>query len=216
MKQLLALLLFLVLLQTQKSFGQDTSSRLAVVISPALFVPVSVALQAGLCYRFSSRCNVLLEAAHPTFYPNNTEYEKIRYWRTGLEVQYAYSRRSNLRRYMAVQVSYLFRKLMDEGQAFYYTKTQTFSYTNATIQSPVLATALKFGVQLPAGKKVFVDAFVGGGLRFIFTSYETVNPLVTSLEPKKQTIFKFDDAWLYNYTLKRLHATAGLRVGIRL
>ncbi|HVF96744.1 MAG TPA: hypothetical protein VM871_05465 [Flavisolibacter sp.] len=216
MKQLLALLLLPVLLQTKKSFGQDSLSRLAVVVSPALFVPVSVAMQGGISYRFNSRCSFLLETAIPLFHPANTEYEKISYWRTGLEVQYAYRRKTAMHRYMALQLTYLFRELVDDGQAFYYTKTKTFSYTNAAIQSPVLGTAIKTGVQISAGKKFFVDAFVGGGLRFIFTSYETKNPLVTSLEPKKQTLLQFDDAWLYNYTLKRLHATAGLRLGIRL
>lgn len=217
MKRLLPVFFFLpVLAQTKKGLAQDTASKVAVVVSPALFVPVSVAVQAGLHVSISPRFNLVTEFAYPTFRPANTAYEKINYWRTGVELRYLYRHKPGLHRYVAAQISYLSRKLTDEGQAFYYTKTQTFSYTNAVIKSPVLALALKLGVEIPAGKRFFVDGFVGGGLRAIFTSYQTTNPLLTSLEPKQQTLLKFDDAWLYNYTLKRLHATAGLRLGWRL
>lgn len=217
MKSLLRATLFLsAFLHAQKNWGQDSASKVAVVVSPALFVPVSVAVQAGLQFRLNNRLGLLVEGAYPSFYPKNTAYEKIRYWRSGLEAKYFYKRKADLHRYAALQAAYLFRELTDQDQAFYYTKTQTFSYTNAVIRSPVLSLALKTGVEISSGKKLFVDVFAGAGLRFIFTSYETRAPLVTSLEPKKQDLFKFDEAWLYNYTLMRLHATAGLRLGWRL
>ena len=84
------------------------------------------------------------------------------------------------------------------------------------INSPVFSSALKWGIELNAGRKIFFDAFIGAGLRFIFTDYKAKNILVTSTEPPKPNIFSFDDAWKYNYTLMRLHGTAGLRLGVRL
>lgn len=204
------------LLFAQTAFGQDSAPKVAVVVSPALLMPVSVAAQAGLQFRLGKKISLLAEGAFPTFYPKNTPYERLRYWRTGLEARYAYRREASVHRYVAVQAAYLFRELTDKEQAFYYTKAQTFSYTNAVIHSPVLSSALKLGMELSPGRRFFVDAFLGGGVRWVFTSYTTKAPLVTSLEPKKQTLFTFDDAWLYNYTLMRLHAVAGLRVGVRL
>lgn len=215
-RRFVVFLFLLLLLHAKTAMGQDTASGVSVVVSPALFVPVTVAAQAGVYLPLGRRWRLLAEGAYPTFYPTNTEYEKLRYWRAGLEVRYVYGGRPAVRRYVAFQAAYLFRKLEDEGQAFFYTRTQTFSYSNAVILSPVLAPALKLGVELAAGKRIFFDAFVGGGVRFIFTSYTTKSPLVTSLEPKKQTLVSIDDAWLYNYTLKRLHGTAGLRLGVRL
>lgn len=196
--------------------AQDSASRFAVLLSPALFIPVSVAAQGGLQYKMSKRWSMLIEAAVPAFYPKNTEYEEIDYWRTGVEVKRLLKKTNASRTYFSLQGNYLFRKLVDKEQAFFYTKTQTFSYQNAVISSPVLSAALKAGTELPAGKKTFVDAFIGLGLRFIFTEYKTEKALLTSTEPRKQDFLQFDDAWLYNYTLTRLHLTAGLRFGLRL
>jgi hypothetical protein len=217
MKELLALFMLLPsLLFGYKGITQSSSSRFSIVISPAIFIPVTVAVQGGVQYNASRRIKILAEAAVPIFYPENTQYEKIDYLRTGLEIKYVLKSDSFFTKYVSLQNNYLFRELTDVDQAFYYTKTQTFSYTNAIIKSPVLSSAVKLGVELNAGKRFFVDAFIGAGVRFIFTEYQAKTVLLTSTEPPKQNLLKFDDAWKYNYTLIRLHATAGLRFGVRL
>jgi len=217
MKGLLSLITFLpAFFCGYKTVAQRSSSRLSIVVSPALFVPVTVAVQAGVQYRANNRFSILAEAALPTFHPDNTEYEKIEYWRTGIEFKYFMRRDSSFSKYVSLQNNYLFRELTDIDQALFYSKTQSFSYTNAVIKSPVFSSALKLGVELNAGKRFFFDAFVGGGLRFVFTQYQAKNILVTSTEPPKQGLFKFDDAWKYNYTLMRLHGSGGLRFGVRL
>lgn len=198
-----------------KAAAQRPASRFSIVISPALFVPVTVAVQGGVQFR-AGKMSVMMEGALPTFRPDNTEYEKIDYWRSGIEFKYFLKADSNSSKYVSLQGNYMYRELMDQDQAFYYTRTQTFSYTNALIKSPVFSSALKIGVELNAGKRTYVDAFIGAGVRFIFTEYQTKNALVTSTEPPKQNIFKFDDAWKYNYTLVRPHAAAGIRFGVRL
>ena len=216
MKGLLAFSVFLPALFFGCNALAQRSSSFAVVVSPALFVPVSVAVQGGVQLKAGKKWQILTEAAFPAFYPKNTEYEEIKYWRTGLEVKYFIKGKSSSIRYFSLQNNYLFRELKDADQSFYYTRTQTFSYTNAVIQSPVLSSAFKMGVELPAGKRTFVDAFIGAGLRFIFTEYQAKTVLLTSTEPPKQNVLKFDDAWKNNYTLMRLHATAGMRFGYRL
>lgn len=216
MKGLLTLFSFLpALLCGHKVLAQRSSSRMSVMVSPALFVPVTVAVQAGVQYKANNRFAVLAEAAFPTFHPANTEYEDIDYWRTGIEFKYFFKTDSSISKYISLQNNYLYRELTDEDQAVYYSTTQTFSYTNAVIKSPVFSSAVKLGVELSAGKSFF-DAFIGAGIRFVFTEYNAKNVLLTSIEPPRQNIFKFDDAWKYNYTLIRPHATAGLRLGMRL
>jgi hypothetical protein len=215
MKRLLLLLCLPAMLQTKKSFGQDTTSTLSVVVSPALLIPVTVAGQGGFQLRLGKRWSLLAEAAFPLYHPEDETYEKITYQRAGLELKF-YLPKRKFTRYIALQNSYLFRELTNKEDGTYYTKTQTFAYTNAVINSPVFATALKIGLELPVGKRSYFDLFTGAGIRTIFTSYKTETALVTSIEPNKQTILKFDDAWVYNYTLMRIHLTAGLRFGFRL
>lgn len=215
MKRLLILLCFPALLQTQKSYGQDSARKVSVLVSPALFVPVSVAAQLGLQTRINKRWGFLAEGAYPTFTPKNTTYEEIRYWRAGLEVKY-YLPKKRIARYISLQNNYLFRELTENEGGVFYTKNETFAYGRADIQSPVLSSAIKLGLEVPLGKRTYVDLFAGAGLRFIFTKYAASGVLVTSIEPTKQSFWRFDDAWAYNYTLKRIHATAGFRFGFLL
>jgi hypothetical protein len=215
MKRLFVLVYLLALMHAQKSMGQDTSSKVAVVFSPALFVPVTVAAQAGVQFKLGKGWSLLAEGAYPGFYPDNTAYEKITYWRTGIEVKHYLAKRK-ASRYVSLQNTFLFRELVNKGDGIYYTKTQTFAYSNAVIQSPVWASAIKIGLELPLGKRTYFDLFTGAGLRMIFTNYKSESALVTSIQPNKQSFLTFDNAWEYNYTLKRIHATAGIRFGFRL
>ena len=218
MKGFVALTIFLpAFFCSPKAATQDSTSRFSMLLSPALFIPVSVAVQGGMQYKAGKKWSVVIEAAFPTFYPKNTPYEKITYWRTGAEIRHWFGRKMrSSKKYLSLQTHYLYRKLADREQAFYYTKTQTFSYQNAVISTPVLSAALKLGAEVPAGKRTFVDAFIGLGPRFVFTRYNAQKSSLTSLEPVRQQFFKFDDAWLFNYTLTRIHFAAGLRFGIRL
>ena len=213
MKQLLVLLCFTALVQTHPSYGQDTTLKVAVVVSPALFVPVSVAAQGGVQLAISRRISLLAEAAYPLFKPGNTTYQKIDYWRVGLDIRYLLAKK-NFRRYISLQTNYLFRELTNTTGGNYFTRTQTFAFNTARIKSPVLSAALKLGAELPLGQRTFFDVFAGAGLRFVLTRYVTESALVTSIEPEKQNLLKFDGAWLYNYTLLRPHFTAGMRFGI--
>lgn len=214
MKRLLLFFFFLALLQTHGVLGQDSLRGVSLVVSPALFVPVSVAVQPGVQVKLNRRWAVLVEGAFPSFHPTNTEYEKIEYWRGSLEVKY-YQTTKGPAKYISLHNSYLHRQLTEKEGGRYYTKTQTFAYNNAIISSPVWATAVKIGIEVNIGRRAYFDLFAGAGVRQIFTSYKSENAAVTSVEPNRQSIFSFDDAWLFNYTLRRLHATAGVRFGFQ-
>jgi hypothetical protein len=177
MNRLLPFITLLALLQTHGVMGQDSARTVSVVISPALFVPVSVAVQPGLQVKFGRRWAVLVEGAFPTFYPSNTEYEKIHYWRGSLEVKY-YRRSKGPAKYISLHNSYLFRELTDKESGRYYTRTQSFAYNNSVISSPVWATAIKIGMELNFGKRAYFDVFAGAGIRQIFTSYKSENAAV--------------------------------------
>lgn len=218
MKRLLLLLCLPTLIQAQKSLGQDSISKVSVVISPALFVPVSVAAQGGIQCRISKRWSVLTEFAYPTFYPDN-DYEKINYWRSGIEFKFHAPKSEIQGRYYSLQVNYLYRKLLEEDENIAHRKDGEYRYDMAEIRSPVLSLALKLGVELNAKKKrSFADVFLGMGVRRVFNKYTTKNLRLTSIDRAPDNfewIFP-DEGWRFDYPLTRFHFTAGLRFGFRL
>ncbi len=200
-----------------KSLGQDSTSRFSVFFSPALFVPVSVAVQGALQYRMSKQWSLLVEAAFPAFYPQSETYERINYFRTGAELKYRAGKVKNLNRYLSLQTNYLFRTLFDRDEGVVHRKTGEFVYEGATIKSPVLSNALKIGFEAPVSKRFFADAFLGMGLRIIFNEYESKNFRLTNIDPPKNNFVLLpEEAWRFDYTLTRFHFTGGLRLGLRL
>lgn len=200
-----------------KSLGQDSTSRFSVVLSPALFVPVSVAAQGGIQYKLSKKWSLLIEAAIPTFYPQSETYEKINYWRTGAELKYNATNGKSSKKYLSLQTTYLTRTLLDRDEGVVHRKAGDYIYEGATIKSPVLSSALKVGFEAAVSKRFFADAFLGAGLRIIFNEYKSKNLRLTSIDPPKDNFVLLpEEGWRFDYTLTRLHFTAGLRLGIRL
>lgn len=206
------------LLQTQKCLAQDSVSGIAVVISPALLTPVSVAVQAGVQFRLKKRSSFLAEAAYPTFYPTN-EYEKIRYWRGSVEWKFYAVDPPMHGRYYAVQAAYLYRQLMDRNDGIVHFKDGEYRYEAATIKSPVLSVAVIIGSELNSRRhKFFADVFGGAGIRHLFNKYTAKELRVTSLVRQKDRfdwLFP-DEGWRFGYELTRLHLTGGIRFGMRL
>lgn len=219
MKWLHRFLAFLPLLvQTQKSLAQDSVSKTAVVVSPALFTPVSVAVQAGLQLRVNRQSSFLLEVAYPAFYPSN-EYEKIRYWRSGVEWKFYSAKPRRYGRYYAVQVAYLYRQLTDNDRGTVHFKDGEYSYDNAVIRSPVLSVAALWGHEFNnRNKRFFADVFGGIGLRYLFNNYTAKELRLTSLTRQKDAFDWLvpDEGWRFGYNLTRLHLTGGLKFGVRL
>ena len=219
MKPLLPLLLFLpALMLTRKAAGQDSASRVSIVVSPALFVPVSVAVQAGVQLRINERSTFLAEAAYPTFFPHN-DYEKISYWRGAVEWRFYSAKPRVSGKYFALRAAYLRRQLVDSNEGIVHRKDGEYRYNEATIQSPVLSLALIIGKEFRAkNRKFFADVFAGAGVRRLFNHYTAKDLRLTSLDrPKDNFEWLFpEEAWRFDYPLTRFHLTAGLRFGWRL
>lgn len=203
MKRLLTLaIFFFVLLYSHTSAAQDSMGRYTVMVSSALFVPVSVALQGGLQYRLNNRWSCLAEVAVPTFYPKNTGYEEIHYWRTSIELKYRASKIKTSIGYFSLHNSYLFRTLVDHQSGIFYRKGEVLSYDDATIHSPVLATALKIGIEVPSDTRLFADIFFGLGTRVLFNRYEVKN---SSPAFGQRNSFWNQVGLRYDYTNVRFH-----------
>ena len=219
MKRLHRFLLFLLLFfQTQKGLAQDSASKLSVVVSPVLFTPVSVAVQAGLQFRLNRRSSFLAEAAYPTFYPQN-DYEKIRYWRSSVEWKFYSLRPQRQGKYYAVQAAYLYRQLTDNNTGIVHFKNGEYSYDNAVIRSPVLSVAIIMGREFKnRNGRFFADVFGGIGLRHLFNKYTAKDLRLTSLTRQKDSFDWLlpDEGWRFGYELTRLHITGGVRFGVRL
>jgi hypothetical protein len=165
----------------------------------------------------SKKWSLLVEAAVPVFYPQSETYETINFWRTGAELKYRAGNLKSLKRYWALQTTYLLRTLIDKDEGVVHRKAGEFIYEGATIKSPVLSNALKIGFEAPVSKRFYADLFVGMGLRVLFNKYESKRFRVTSLEPPKNNFVLLpDEGWRFDYTLTRFHFTAGLRLGLRL
>lgn len=219
MKSLLPLFFLLpALVQTQTTVGQDSASSVAVVVSPALFVPVSVAVQAGVQARLNKRYGVVAELAYPTFYPQN-DYEKIRYWRSAVELKFYSVKHPVSGRYWAVRAAYLYRQLTDNNDGVVHRRDGEYRYDAATVNSPVLSLAFIIGKELNIkSRKLFADVFAGAGLRHLFNQYTATNLRFTSLErPKDSFEWLFpEEGWRFDYPLTRFYTTAGVRLGWRL
>lgn len=218
MKRLLILLCLPALVQTKKALAQDTASRFSLTVSPALFTPVSVAVQGGIQYRFSKRLSLLTEFAYPTFYPDN-EYEKITYWRSSIEVKLHTTNTKTKGRYYSIQGSYLYRTLLEENGSTVHQRDGEYRFDAATIQSPVVALALKAGMELRTNKgRAFADVFLGAGARRIFNNYTAQNLRLTSIDQTNDKLAWLipDEGWRFGYQLTRFHFTAGVRFGLGL
>lgn len=219
MKRLHRFLAFLpLLIQTQKTLAQDSASGIAVVVSPVLFTPVSVAVQVGLQFGLNKHHAFLVETAYPTFYPQN-DYEKISYWRGGVQWKFYSLKPRRHGKYYAVQTAYLHRQLTDENDGLVHFRDGEYRYENAVIRSSVLSLAVITGKEWHSkSRKFFADVFGGIGLRHLFNDYTAKELRITSLIRQRE---RFDwlfpeEGWRFGYDVTRLHLTGGIKFGLRL
>ena len=213
------LLFFCVLvLNCQRSFAQDTASQAFLIFSPALLQPSSFAVQSGLQYTAGKRLELLVEAAVPIWHMDQS-YEKVLLWRTAIECKFSRSGFVNSSRYVVLQASYHYRRLVDTDSGKLHLRTGEYQYREAVIKSPVLAVAVKFGRELllANGKRIF-DVFIGIGGRHLFNHYFTqgLRPAISIIEFNKLPWFLHSNGWQYEDPAIRLHLMAGFRIGWKL
>jgi hypothetical protein len=175
-------------------------------------------LQVGSAYHLSRRWNVLGEVAFPVTNQKSSLADE-KFFRINGEVQ-RLLHADNPYRYVAFQAGFVSRRFTDTaGGLFVAAKNDTsgFSYTDATIHSPVFTNTLKIGRKVFLGQRAYLDLFAGMGVRFIFTSYKANNLSPTPVVRRVDKIFPAPDpAWECNCTLARFNPAAGVRIGVRL
>jgi hypothetical protein len=86
-------------------------------------------------------------------------------------------------------------------------------YSSAIIHSPVLSFAPKIGAEINLGRTIFIDAFIGLGVRILFNNYDARNVTPSIAFHKKE--WGPDAAWRFDQTETRFHVPMGLRLGAR-
>lgn len=189
--------------------------RWGASLTPSLFPMENFALQPGVQYTFNERWSILGEVAVPTSHSKDPRFEQIHLIRYGAELRYfapAFIHHS----YYAVQLTYFQRRFIDRDSGsyrdHYYDETSHW-YRSTSVHSPVLAFSVQTGREILLGAHIYLDLFVGLGVRGIFTKYkaEDVRNL-QSVRPKDIVVFSPPPSWKYNSTMVRFHMPFGLRV----
>lgn len=116
-----------------KVFAQDSSSRVALFVSPALLQPASLAMQGGLRFQTGEKGSLLVEAAVPVLRINRS-YQKVNARRTSVEWRLQPERFSSSGHYFALQASYLFRNISDTNSGKLYQRYGEYQYRAALIK----------------------------------------------------------------------------------
>lgn len=172
-------------------------------------------MQSGLQYTLSEQWKIIAEAAVP-IWRQDQSYAKVLLWRTAIECRFSRLRFVNASRYVALQVSYHDRRLVDTDSGKLHFRNGEYQYREAVIESPVLAPAVKFGRALLSanGKRTF-DVFIGIGGRHLFNQYVTqgLRPAFSIIDFNRLPWFLRINGWQYEDPAIRVHLIAGFRIG---
>jgi hypothetical protein len=191
--------------------SQEKNKRFSISISPA-FLTDHIVIQPGFQYSFNSWA---LLAEVTSLSPEKMGFDGGHWIRTQAEVKKFFSDRSD-KWYVSMQTAYNFRQFTDNDSGFYFTQhiiDTGATYSSAVIHSPVLSFAPKIGIEGSLGKAVFVDAFIGFGVRILFNRYDARDVTPTTAFHKRE--WGPDAARLYNQTVTSFHLPMGLRLGVR-
>lgn len=220
MKRQLCFLFLHLLFFSQIGHAQDSVGRTMMIVSPALLTPNNFALQAGLSYPVSEGWALLAEAAVPPFKASHSAFTNVSTWRTGIEIKRYRQQAKRKGMYYSLQTAYLFRTLQEQDGTVIQGDGTRIGYDAATLRSPVVSVALKWGAEFTTAKeKRVTDVFFGFGLRQIFNNHSLrngVTPPTTDVPVDKYGWFLPTEGWRYNHALTRFHFTAGFRVGFKL
>lgn len=218
MKPLLLFSFCAVLFWPRTVHAQKLSSTTAVLVSPALLQPLSLAAQGGVQVRKGENWGFLAEAALPVWRLNRYQ-RKLTGWRVNLESKrflHGYTRPG---KYLSLQAGYFSRTITDTASGYLYLRDGRYLYDAAVVKSPVLAFALKFGHEITRPNEGTVcDVFIGIGVRHLFTRYTAQN---LKPEPIGGAVDNYvwifgGDAWRHKDPSDRLHFVVGFRFGWKL
>lgn len=205
------LTLFVCFLISLCGSAQQKEKKFAVTAAPALFSN-HVVFQPGFQYTFNDWA-VLGEVAYISAKKMN--FDGGHWLRTQLELK-RFLNKSEVRFYCSFQTAFGSRRFVDADSGFYFTHHLLDTgnkYSSAVIHSPILSFAPKIGFETSLFKPVFLDAFVGCGVRILFNRYDARGVTSTTAFHKRE--WGPDAAWRYDETVATFHLPMGLRLGVR-
>lgn len=190
--------------------AQKKEKKLAVTAIPAVLH--RVVFQPGFQYTFNNWA-VLGEVAYVS--AERMGFDGGHWLRTQLELKRFWNK-DDVRFYCSFQTAFSARRFVDADSGFYFTQGMLDTgavYSSAVIHSPVLSLAPKIGMETSLGKTVFLDAFIGFGVRILFNRYDARGVTPTRTFHKRE--WGPDAGWTYNQAVTRFHLPVGLRLGVR-
>jgi hypothetical protein len=199
--------------QNNKVARDSIKYKYGATITPTAF-PYSAGIQPGFQFRMGRKINLISEAAFSSA-KNNIKYDRINVLKVVSELKY-FRDKAFAGSYFSFQAGYISRKFISKDSGVYFKDTAMVGYRSATIKSPVSFVAIKCGREINV-HKIFVDFFLGIGVRYVQTSYNSQGPYQIS-HPRgvRDNIFELlGQAWEQDRDYLKLHGTAGMRVGLR-
>lgn len=206
---------FFVFIQAKSPAQGVTERPFAATITIPLLSVGTIALQPGIQYQFAKKWAVVSELGVPLVRLAGSDFEKVFLLRWQNEVKYLTTPSAKQQGYLSLQVGYLFRKLTNNGEGYYYANRHhpgsDINYFSATATSPVLFSTLKIGVENRLRNDYFLDWSFGLGVRYINTHYAAQITVPASFDRKDNALF--DNSYKIEGEIIRPHGTVALRFG---
>lgn len=204
-----------------EAFAQNQSNTIdqkyAMTMSATIF-PFKAGIQPGFQIKLGKRFGFMSDLGFAFSARGNNQYDELHFFKLASELKY-YSRRSVNGGYFSFQAGYVHRELQANDSGWYWRKdsSNASGYSSASINSPLLFTAIKLGREMKIGEKFFLDVFIGIGARYIHTNYDAKDVYAMGrFADKRDTVFDLAGySWEHEGNQVKLHATAGARVGLR-
>lgn len=199
----------------QKNIGGE---KYAVTLAPAFFPFNRIGLQPGFQFRLNDSWAVITEFSVPVTKSSDKgdNYQKMQLIKLASELKYYPKKLSD--RFYSIQIGYMQRNFIDSDSGKYHNPgaINEIGYSRLTIKSPVYFFAIKCGSEEVQWRKVFLDCFLGVGVRIIPTKYNSEGAYVAGQwDPPVDNIAWMAPiaAWEYDKTCIRPHFTLGFRIG---
>lgn len=206
---------------TSRIFAQNNSNgkdrKYAITMSVAVF-PYKSGIQPGFQVKLGKRFDFISDCGFTLTAKGNSQYNEMHFLKFASELKYRPGH-SVAGRYFSLQTGYIRRKFQAKDSGWYWRKdsSDAIGYSSASINSPVLFAAIKWGREVKVGDKFFLDFFLGVGARYISTTYDAKDIHAIGLPGgERDNIFELAGySWEHEEDQMKFHATAGVRLGMR-
>ena len=196
------------------------SEKYAVTLTPAFFPYVTMGIQPGFQFKIGNRFALMNEIAIPVVISDNNlrgNYDKTQFFRVASELK-LFRAKSPEGRFSSIQFGFIKRRFEDIDSGWYHKGIDTVltGYSNLVIKSPVFFCNLKIGGEVVEWKKVFMDFFIGVGIRITSTKYDADGAYIFGRWFPPTESFAWlvpGSSWQYNGTVIRPHLSLGFRIG---